>query len=125
MAYDKNVSPVGWYYGSYLLRFVELADKERDNLDRRFLSWENTVIVKAESLDDAYAKVEKIGKAATKPYLGGSEGVRVKWDYLGVTELLPIYEKLSDGAEIAWAERAPRKLRALKSYVKSRRSFGK
>ena len=26
MSYDKNVSPVGWYIGSYLLRFVELDD---------------------------------------------------------------------------------------------------
>lgn len=124
MAYDTNVSPVGWYYGSYLLRFVELADNDRDNLERRFLSWENTVIVKAKSLDDAYSKVDKIGKGAAKPYRGGTEGVRVKWDYLGVTELLPIYEKLADGAEIAWTKRSPRKLRVLKNYVRPRRSFG-
>ncbi len=28
--YDKNVSPVGWYYGSCLLRFVELESDDND-----------------------------------------------------------------------------------------------
>jgi hypothetical protein len=123
MASDKNLSPVGWYYGSYLLRFIELDDKQLTNPEKRFSSWENTVIVKAKSLDAAYSKVEKIAKAETKPYLGGSAGVRVKWEYLGVTELLPIYEKLVDGAEIAWTKRAPRKLKALRSYVRPRQAF--
>lgn len=123
MGYSKNVSPVGWYYGSYLLRFLELDDKQRNNPDKRFPTWENTVVVKAKSLDAAYSKVEKIGKAASKPYLGGPSGVRVQWQYIGITELVPIYEKLTDGAEIAWAERAPRKLKALKSYVQPKRAF--
>ena len=29
MTYDKNLSPVGWYVVSYLLRFVELNDDRR------------------------------------------------------------------------------------------------
>jgi hypothetical protein len=28
---DKNISPVGWYVGSYLLRFIEL---EEDKINR-------------------------------------------------------------------------------------------
>ena len=123
MAYDKNVSPVGWYYGSYLLRFVEMDDAQRNDPERRFLSWENTVIVEAKSLGSAYSKVEKLGKAECKPYRGGPKGVRVRWEYLGVTELLPIYEELADGAEIAWVKRKPRKLRALKSLVRSKQEF--
>jgi hypothetical protein len=86
---DKSVSPVGWYFGSYLLRFVELDDESRDEPKRRFLSWENTVIVKADSLAKAFAKVERIGKAHSKPYRGGPAGVRVRWDYLGVIEPPP------------------------------------
>ena len=123
MADDKNVSPVGWYVGSYLLRFVELNDEERDNPEKRFLSWENTVLVKAESLDSAFAKVERIAKQAAKPYRGGPEGVPVKWEYLGITELLPVYEEIADGAEIAWAEHNPRMLRNLRQCVKPKGSF--
>ena len=123
MAYDKNVSPVGWYVGSYLLRFVELKDVDRNDPEKRFLSWENTVLVQADSLDAAYAKVEKIARLAAKPYRGGPEGVPVKWEYLGITELLPIYEELADGAEIAWAEHSPRKLKKLRQWVKPKRAF--
>ncbi len=46
----------------------------------------------------------------------------VGW-YLGVTELLPIYERIADGAEIAWSDRAPRKLISLKQCVKPKEAF--
>jgi len=115
--YDKNISPIGWYVGSYLIRFVELEDNYNFDPERRFLSWENTVIVKANSLDEAYKKIEQIGKSDTRPYKGGPEGVPVQWVYEGVTELLPIYDELEDGAEIMWCERKPRKLKNLKKLV--------
>lgn len=123
MTYDKNRSPVGWYLGAYLLRFVELSDPQQNDEECRFLSWENTVLVRANTMKQAYAKVERIGKQASKPYRGGSEGVPVQWEYIGVTELLPIYEKIEDGAEIAWRERAPRTLRKLKELVGPIESF--
>ena len=123
MPYDKNVSPVGWYLASYLLRFVELEDKQRHNPDKRFLAWENTVLVKAKSLDQAYAKAAKIAREFTKPYRGGPEGVRVKWEFEGITDLLPIYEELGDGAEIAWAKHSPRKLKTIQKWVKPKGSF--
>ena len=123
MAYDKNVSPVGWYLASYLLRFVELEDEQRDDPEGRFLSWENTVLVKAASLDAAYSKVERIAKQAARPYRGGRDGVPVQWEYVGITELLPVYEELGDGAEIAWAEHKPRKLKNLRQWVKPKQAF--
>ena len=54
---DKNVSPVGWYVGSYLIRLIELGDMGKEDLENRFLTWGNTIIVKASSLDEAYDKV--------------------------------------------------------------------
>ena len=127
MAYDKNVSPVGWYYGSFLLRFVELEDCEeceRNDPERRFHTWENTVIVKANSLDAAYDKVEQIGKLETEPYRNSlSPPKLVQWEYLGVTNLIPIYEELADGAEIAWASHPHRKLKTLRRWVKPKASF--
>lgn len=122
---DKNISPVGWYVGSYLIRFIELDYKKNDDPDERFLSWENTVIVKAKNLNEAYIKVIKIAKSGTKPYRGGHQGVPVQWLFEGVTELLPIYEKIEDGAEIMWAEHAPRKLKNLRKMVRSCDEFKK
>jgi hypothetical protein len=112
--YDKNNSSVGWYIGSYLIRFIELDEEGNDDLNNRFSSWENTVIVKAESMDEAFAKIETLAKENEEPYLGGSEGVPVKWVYEGITELLPIYEELTDGAELMWGEYHPRKLKRLR-----------
>jgi hypothetical protein len=106
-----------------LLRFVELKDKRRNKPEKKFISWENTVLVKASSLDSAYTKVRRIGKEHSKPYHGGPDGVPVRREYLGITGLLPIYEEIEDGAEIAWTEHAPTTLRKLKQMVKAKGSF--
>ena len=118
--YDKNISPVGWYVGAYLIRFIEIEEAGNFDLEKKFLSWENTVIVRANDLDEAYEKIEQIAKSNTKPYKGGPEGIPVQWVYEGITELLPIYEELEDGAEIMWGERHPRKLKNLRKLILSR-----
>jgi len=114
---DPNISPVGWYVGSYLIRFIEVEDANNADEESEFLSWENTVIVKAKDLAEAYAKVEEIGKEHDEPYQGGEEGILVNWIYEGVTKLLPIYEALEDGAEIMFAERESTKLKDLRKMV--------
>ena len=116
-AYDKNISPVGWYIGSYLIRFIELDEKDNDDLEKRFHSWENTVIVKANSMEEAFEKIEIIAKSEEEPYKGGPKGISVQWVYEGITELLPIYEELEDGAEVMWGEHSPRKLKNLRSIA--------
>lgn len=118
MPSDKNKSPIGWYLGSYLLRFIELKNKRNNDPEERFTSWENTVLVKAKTIESAYSKIERIGRQNSKPYRGGPKGILVQWEYIGVTDVLPIYEEIADGAEIAWAERAPRKLKNLQQLVK-------
>lgn len=120
---DKNISPVGWYVGSYLIRFIELEDSEKFESERRFPAWENTVVVQAKSLEDAYDKIEEIGKNETGVYKGGPEGVPVQWVYEGITELLPIYEGLADGAEIMWREHKPKKLKNLQKMVGNKVDF--
>ncbi|WP_041598768.1 DUF4288 domain-containing protein [Hahella chejuensis] len=116
--WDKNISPVGWYIGTYMARFIEVDDERNNDLDAQFETWENTVIVKASTLEEAFEKVEKIGIEHAEPYKGGETGVTVQWEYLGIIDLLPIYEELEDGSEIMWAPKHPKKLRNLKSMVK-------
>jgi hypothetical protein len=123
MAYDKNKSPVNWYLVSYLLRFTELEDPRKNDDEARFMSWENTILVNATSLGDAYEKGKKVARENAKPYKGGPKSAPVQWKLVGITQVLPIYEALEDGSEIAWAERAPRKLKNLKQMVGSKRSF--
>ena len=120
---NKNISPVDWYIGTYLSRFIEMQDQLNDEPESKFATWENTVIVKASSLDEAYDKVEAIGVEHAKPYKGGKEAIPVQWQYMGIIELVPIYEELEDGAEIMWASNHPRKLKNLKCLVKTKNEF--
>lgn len=108
MNYSSDISPVGWYIATYQVRFVELADKRKNDPKRRFTTWENTVLVRAKTLDNAYRKVVEIGNAHTEPYKGGPDAktaVDVQWLFEGIIELLPVYEEIEDGAEIMWGER--------------------
>lgn len=120
---DKNVSPVGWYVASYLVRFVELNSSDNNNPDNKFLAWENTVIVRADNLDAAYDKVVAIAALDTKPYAGGPDAIPVQWLFEGVTELLPIYEELDDGAEIMYREINPTKLKNLQKLIRQKGEF--
>lgn len=117
-----DVSPVGWYVGTYQLRFVELADRRKNDPKRRFLCWENTVLVKAKNMREAHRKVVKVSESHTKPYKGGPGAVDVQWQFEGVIDLLPVYEEIEDGAEIMWAERT-RTLQSMKKLVE-RFGFG-
>ena len=113
-AHPDTLSPVGWYVGSYLLRFIELDARDNDDPDAEFTVWENTVIVKADTLAQAHDKVVAIAEAETEPYKGGPAGVPVQWVFEGITELLPIHEPLEDGAEILWTDRGALRLRDLR-----------
>jgi Domain of unknown function (DUF4288) len=117
MSYDANRSPVGWYVASYLLRFVELGDECNSDPEHRFTAWENTIIVKAQSIEEAYDKTVAVASAETAPYLGGDDGVAVQWVFEGVTTVVPIYEKLTDGAEIMWEKHGATKLKNLRKRV--------
>ena len=115
--HNKDVSPVGWYLCSYICRFLEVDDAKQDNLDQEFKCWENTVLIKAESPIEAFEKTESIGLEHAEPYKGGDGGVLVQWKYEGVSNILPIYEEIEDGAELIWTEHEAVKLSKLKDML--------
>lgn len=121
--HDKNISPVDWYVCSYLIRFIELENERNDDEEQKFLSWENTILVKAKNIEEAYNKTIAFAELDTVPYKGGEGGVPVQWVFEGVTQVLPIYEELQDGAEIMWCERNPKKLKNLRSLTKQLKYF--
>jgi len=123
--FDPNRSPTGWYIASYLLRFVELEWSDRDDPEARFLAWENTKLVRADSFDEAYEKAVGFAGLETDPYKGGTEGVDVQWVFEGLTELMPIYEELEDGSEIMWSKHSPKKLRHLRKWVRTKEELAR
>ena len=122
MKIDKNLSPFGWYVGSYLLRFIELNQDGNFDDEKQFLTWENTRLVKANDLNDAFDKLEKLAKEETEPYKGGPGGVDVQWVYEGITDILPVYDELEHGAELFFSE-SKRKLKTIKKLVGKKKDF--
>ncbi|CAG0952416.1 hypothetical protein ANRL3_00328 [Anaerolineae bacterium] len=120
--WDKNNSPYGWYVASYLLRLVEIECPHNYDENKRFRTWENTIIVQGNDLDEAYDKTVEFAQCGNEPYKGGSKGIDVQWLFEGVTELLPIYEELEDGSEIMWAEHY-QKLKTIRKFIKNKGEF--
>lgn len=69
-----------------------------------FLRGENTILVRATDLDEAYDKIVKFARPSTNPYKGGPQAVDVQWMFEGVTEILPVYDEIADGCELIWSE---------------------
>ncbi len=116
----RNRSPYGWWVAAYLLRF-EREGENRRNLSRRCLAWENTIIVRARDRNQAYAKAVEIGRQNAGGEMHEETGQRKgTWVFEGVTELLPVYDELEDGAEILWTEHRDRTVRTVKSWVRSK-----
>ena len=115
------MSPVGWYIASYLERLVVIGE-DNENPKKRFLIWENTIIIKAKNPDEAYKKAIK---EAGPGYISTItvDGKKAKWVFEGLTSLLPIYEKLEDGAEIMWKDHRMRTLGKIRRWAKLKKEL--
>ena len=122
VSWDRDISPVGWYIATYILRFVELNENWNGDPDERHLTWENTILVEAANMDEAYDKTLMFAARQTNPYKGGREAVDVQWLFEGVSKLLPIYEKLEDGSELFWAPHT-RKLKNIRARIRTKADF--
>jgi uncharacterized protein DUF4288 len=113
----RNRSPYGWWIATYLERF-EYDDENKRNSGRRCLAWENTVLIRAKTRGQAYRKAVAVGRRAD-----GMEGWhsetkrRGRWLFEGLTDLLPIYERLEHGSEILWKVHENRTVRSIKCLI--------
>ena len=51
----------------------------------------------------AYDKAVKIGKESEYKFIN-SDKIEMEWVFVGIGELLPIYEDIEDGAELMWTD---------------------
>ena len=119
----RNRSPHGWWIASYVERF-EYYDEKRRNLSRRCLAWENTILLKARNREEAWRKALAHGRLSE-----GTEALDTKtrrkgaWRFEGLTSLLPVYDRLEDGAEVLWAEHSGRTVRSVRALVKAKKDL--
>ncbi len=115
----RNLSPSGWWV------FIEVQQWVSDRQGKAGLKpgsrckvWKNTRLIRAKDREAAYAKAMALG-AEGMP----SRTIHGEWRFAGLTELLPVYEDLEDGAEILWGS-YEMSVKTLKSQVKRKRELG-
>jgi hypothetical protein len=115
-------SPYGWWIASYIERF-ELKRRRALAPSSKHLAYENTILIKATSREIAYRKALAIGRKNCWPkwtLWGKPPGKMGRWVFEGLTSLLPVYEKLQDGAEISWTDLRGATLGSIRRRVKSK-----
>lgn len=116
----RNQSRFGWYVAKVLVRF-EWEDENKFNPNRRCTVWENEIILQAPDREEAYAKAMEQGQLDDEPdYKMRVGGRRGRWVFEGLTSLLPIYDELEDGAEIAWMETEGKAVKTVQGWVREK-----
>lgn len=113
----KDVSPVDWYLVFALLKF-ETDKKENHEYES---IWENTYLVKANSPMVAFDKGVKVAKKDEENL--EYKGKLGSWTYVGIKQVLPIYQKLEDGAELFWTDLGKRKKSETDGKIFTKESF--
>jgi hypothetical protein len=117
--WDRNRSPVGWYVATYIERF-EYEGENKTNLRRRCRAWENMILVKASTPAQAYRRAVQLAKKGGNLPWTNSRGEDGKLIFEGLTQLLPVYDELEDGAEICWTDHANTSVQKVKRMIKKK-----
>ena len=118
----KNKSRYGWWIATIVERY-EHFDENKTNLNRRCTAWLNTVLIKASNRDEAYRKAIALGKVGRDSVCGAEGGRQGHWIFEGLASLMPIYDKLEDGAEIMFEQATNIAVKTVKACVKQKKAL--
>ena len=116
---SKDVSPVDWYLVFALLKFKCGNDSEKE-IEYEHI-WENTYLVKANHPLVAFDKGLKIAKKDEQPL--DFKGKNGAWVLAGIKQVLPVYEKIEDGAELFWTDLGKKKKSETENKIITRDEF--
>ena len=109
----RKKTEIGYWFLADVVERSEAVGAKKSNPNRRCLTWINTLLIRAPSLSDAYDKALRIAKEEYTSRYKAVSGRTVQWTVLGISSLVPVYESLKDGSEIAWTD---------KGYLSAKRS---
>jgi hypothetical protein len=95
-----SVENTKWFIAEIIEKCEPVNRNETQEL-RRVQTWGNFHIIKAETPKIAYDKAVKIGKEAEYKFTN-SDNLEMEWIFIGIGNLIPIYEDIEDGSEIMW-----------------------
>jgi hypothetical protein len=97
---EKIINNGNWFLAEIIEKYEPL-DSNKTQVMRRVTTWGNYHLIYAESPDEAYDKAVIIGKESNYTFTN-SDKMKMKSEFLGIGDLLPIKEDIEDGAEIFW-----------------------
>lgn len=109
------------WYAAHIVMYVEFQEGEQQD---KVPIWENIILIKAETPDEAYTKAEQKGKDAEQD--DGDDfrwaGRPAKWIYAGIRKMVlceDADEQPTDGTELTYTEMEVSK-RNLKRFMKNK-----
>jgi Domain of unknown function (DUF4288) len=100
---DKISNENGNWYIVQIIEKCEPVDRNEKQDLRRVTTWGNHHLIKANSPEKAFDKAVKLGKKAEYKFIN-TDKIEMEWIFVGIGELLPIYEDIEDGAELMWTD---------------------
>lgn len=97
---QKTLEGDGWYLTSLLLRRKEAIESRPPEWVRKF-----HYLITAPDQERAYQRSLRLGtKIAAAPPIGGEGAPEEEWTFVGLWDLLMVYDPPRDGSELAWYE---------------------
>ncbi|MEI8080076.1 MAG: DUF4288 domain-containing protein [bacterium] len=93
-----------WFLASLCMRCEPVGRRPTDGR-KKAATWINTHLIHAKTMAEAYQKAVDIGRRGAHRY--HAVGGPMKWRFVGVWELLPVYDDLADGKELFWTDYGP------------------
>lgn len=86
-------------------------------------AYENVILVRANSEKEAYRKAMNFGRKNIGSVCVDAKGRKGRWKFMGLADLLPMYERLSDGAELYWRKHVGKSIPMIKQMIRTRKEI--
>ena len=109
----------------YIAEIIEKCEPVKHNKEydmRRVITWGNFHLIKADSPKLAYQKAIKIGKESEVKFIN-SDKIEMEYTFVGIADLIPIYDDIEDGCEIMWTDYGSISNRKSEKFVKSEKEI--
>ena len=112
-----------WYVAVLILRFELNKKVEINNSRKMCTAHENVHLIRAQNSEEAYQKSCELGKISEDYECVDEHGRKGYWKFVGINELLPVYEEIEDGCEVLWVAHY-RRVSSIESMVKQKKDLG-
>ena len=112
-----------WYVAVLIQRYQFNETENTEDVSDTCDVEENMYLIKANDSNEAYRKSLVLGRAMDNVECVDDQGKKGHWKFVGINELLPVYDDLEDGCELLWTTHYM-SIREAESMVKQKKDLG-